>query len=456
MTRRLSSQTSGSISATYPPPVSAALLCITSSPPKRSTAKATAASRSASEPPSACRYAAAGPSARATPSPASSFTSAMTTRAPSATKRRAVAAPMPEAPPVTMATLPSSLPMRSPCHEGRTHVNKRSFAYPRLRPLLRDPRRRPVARAERARRVPSGDRPGRARRAGRLLALLDRRAPLPLRVLALLRARGALRRGRGAHEDDPHRPRRPSPALPLQPPDPRRRDGGPARLRVRRAPRVRHRALRDARRARRLRHRPPRDVRHVGGGPRGDRRRVDHRRLLLGGHALPRPAAARAAEAAPEAAPAAVDGLDQPREPRDRGPEGPRPPLLHDRRAARGAGGPHRALPKRPEGGAARREVRERPRRHLHHGPLRGDRRGGAPERRRVRPVVPPPEHRADRLARRLAGGARARQLRVHARAGRAELERCHLRAARRHGRRPRRRPRDLHPEGQALPRGGL
>src|SRR5205814_447849 len=74
---------------------------------------------------------------------------------------------------------------------------------------------------------------------------------------------------------------------------------------------------------------------------------------------------------------------------------------------------------------------------------------------RRVLPK-PPPEHRADRLARRLAGGARARQLRVHARAGRAELERRHLRAARRHGRRHRGRPRDLHPEGQALPRGGL
>jgi len=47
-------------------------------------------------------------------------------------------------------------------------------------------------------------------------------------------------------------------------------------------------------------------------------------------------------------------------------------------------------------------------------------------------------------------------QLRLHAHAARAQPERRHLPAPGRHGRRHRGRPRDLHPEGEALPRGGL
>src|ERR1051326_4286546 len=111
MILRLDSHTAGSSSPTYPPPVAAALLWITSRPPQRSTVNATVASRSASAVTSVWRNAAAAPSSRAIDSPPSSLMSAMTTRAPSATKRRAVAAPMPEAAPVTIATLPSSLPM---------------------------------------------------------------------------------------------------------------------------------------------------------------------------------------------------------------------------------------------------------------------------------------------------------------------------------------------------------
>src|SRR5262249_28793975 len=117
--------------------------------------------------------------------------SATTTLAPSATKRRAVAAPIPDAAPVTIATLPSSRPMAAfwprvdrPCKQ--TFVWDGRHDDPAgVRLVLRDPGRCPVARTQRARRVSPGRRPGRARRAGRLLALLDGRASLPERVLAL-------------------------------------------------------------------------------------------------------------------------------------------------------------------------------------------------------------------------------------------------------------------------------
>ena len=53
--------------------------------------------------------------------------------------------------------------------------------------------------------------------------LLDRRAPLPRGVLALLEPRGALRRDRGAHREHPHRLRRAPAAEAVQPPDPHAR-----------------------------------------------------------------------------------------------------------------------------------------------------------------------------------------------------------------------------------------
>ncbi len=61
----------------------------------------------------------------------------------------------------------------------------------------------------------------------------------------------------------------------LQPPDPHGRVGGGARSDLRRARRVRHRALVDACRARRLRHRPPRDPGDVERGARPHRGGVD-------------------------------------------------------------------------------------------------------------------------------------------------------------------------------------
>src|SRR5216110_1673771 len=95
----------------------------------------------------------------------------------------------------------------------------------RLRPVLRDPRRQALARAQRVRRLPRRHRAGGPRRGRGLHVLLDRRAPLPLRILPLFRARGALRHDCGTDEDAPHRAWGPPPAVPLQPSDPRRRDG---------------------------------------------------------------------------------------------------------------------------------------------------------------------------------------------------------------------------------------
>ena len=121
---------------------------------------------------------------------------------------------------------------------------------------------------------------------GRLPRVLDRRAPLPRGVLALLEPRGALRRGRRAHREHPHRLRRPAAAEAVQPPDPHRGVGRGARPHLRRPRRLRHRPLVDAPRARGLRHRPRRDARAVAGGARAHRERVDEDEYQADGQVL--------------------------------------------------------------------------------------------------------------------------------------------------------------------------
>ena len=115
-------------------------------------------------------------------------------------------------------------------------------------------------------------RAGDARRPDGLPRLLDGGAPLPRGVLALLQPRGPLRRGRGPHQEHPHRVRRAPPPQAVQPPDPHRGVGGGARPHLRRPGRLRDRTLVDARGARGLRRRSRRDARDVARGPRPHRR----------------------------------------------------------------------------------------------------------------------------------------------------------------------------------------
>ena len=233
--------------------------------------------------------------------------------------------------------------------------------------------------------LPRRDRAGGARRGGGLHALLDRRAPLPRRVLALLGARGAVRRDRGAHQTHQDRPRRAAAAVSVQPSAPRRRDGrrrstASATAGSSSAPAARRRAPSSRASASTRRH-----ARHVGGGARGRRRRLDERRLRVARPRLQGAAAARASEADPEAASAAVDGDDQPG----------RATSIAGRHGlgllSFTIGVPPEELPARIglyrdglDGGEAGRQVRQPARRHLHDGALRGDQRGGAAERRRV------------------------------------------------------------------------
>ena len=90
----------------------------------------------------------------------------------------------------------------------------------------------------------------------RLPRVLDRRAPLPRGVLALLEPRGAVRRDRGADRAHAPRLRRAAHAEAVQPPGAHRGVGRGARPAHRRPRRLRHRPLGDAHRARGLRHRP--------------------------------------------------------------------------------------------------------------------------------------------------------------------------------------------------------
>ena len=137
---------------------------------------------------------------------------------------------------------------------------------------------------------------------------------------------------------------------------------------------------------------------------------VFEERPLLQGAAAP-----RASEAAPAAASAAVDGVDQPGQPRDRGPARARAAVVHHRRAAGGAGGRIQLYRDGLDEAKPVGQVRQPARRHVHHGALRGDQRGGASATPPSRWSGTSAEHRADRHARHLAGGApaRARHLRV-------------------------------------------
>src|SRR4030095_12640118 len=104
---------------------------------------------------------------------------------------------------------------------------ERTFGLPTadgIRPLLRDSDPAAVVAARRARRAARRRRPGGPGRGGGLHALLDGRAPLLGRVLVLLRARGAVRRGGGAHQPDQDWSRRPAAAGGLQSTAPRRRE----------------------------------------------------------------------------------------------------------------------------------------------------------------------------------------------------------------------------------------
>src|SRR6266536_5297834 len=142
---------------------------------------------------SATRTSPSGPGCRSTP----------TTFAPSSAKRRAHASPIPDAAPVTSATLSSRRPT-TVCSLKRVLVVKagvRGRAH-EVRAVLRDPGGEAIHRRQGARRVQEHARAGRARGAGRLPFLLDRRAPLPRGVLALLEPRSALRRDRGEDDHD--------------------------------------------------------------------------------------------------------------------------------------------------------------------------------------------------------------------------------------------------------------
>src|SRR5579883_2449016 len=105
-----------------PKRVRKALLCSTSSRPKRRAVSSTSRVTASASPASA-RWKTASPPAcliwAATRSPASAWMSLTTTVAPSWAKRSAVAAPMPDAAPVMIATLPCNRPaMRSSFAEG--------------------------------------------------------------------------------------------------------------------------------------------------------------------------------------------------------------------------------------------------------------------------------------------------------------------------------------------------
>ena len=187
--------------------------------------------------------------------------------------------------------------------------------------------------------VQEHDRAGRARRQDGLPRVLDGRAPLPRGVLALLEPRGALRRGRRAHREHPHRLRRAPAAEAVQPPDPHRGVGRGARPHLRRPRRLRHRPLVDARRARGLRHRPRRDARDVARGARAHRRargpRTSTRPTASTGRWARRAACTRSRCKQPH--PPIFGATSQPRRPQGDGQAGHRAVLVHRRAPARAA-----------------------------------------------------------------------------------------------------------------------
>ena len=222
---------------------------------------------------------------------------------------------------------------------------------PRLRPLLRDPGRRALARAQRARRLPRRDRAGGARRGGRASRTSGPSSTTSSREFshcsapevlygAVAAKTTTLRIGHGVR------------LLPFPYNHPIRVAEMAAALDLvsRRPPRVRHRPLVDARRARGLRHRPARHARRCG-----------RRRSTWSSAPGPR-TCSRGRASYFKVPPRRVHPkpLQQPHPPiwvastnptshELAGPEGARAPLLHDRRAARGARGAHPALPRRAE-----------------------------------------------------------------------------------------------------------
>ena len=209
----------------------------------------------------------------------------------------------------------------------------------------------PVARPwdarQRAPRVQEHARAGARGRARRLPRVLDRRAPLPRGVLALLEPRGAVRRDRGADREDAARLRRPPDAEAVQPSGAHRGVGRGARPAQRRSRRLRHRPLGDAHRARGVRRRPARDAGDVAGGDRARRRVLDERRVRVRGQALVVAGSTRAAEAAAAAAPADLGRDDERRRPPPGRRARTRALLVRGRCVTRGGEEEDRHLPRR-------------------------------------------------------------------------------------------------------------
>ena len=232
-----------------------------------------------------------------------------------------------------------------------------------VRPLLRDSRpaavdaRAPSATPARRRRS------GGARRAGGVHALLDRRAPLPRRVLALLGAGGAVRRDRRAHHDAsrsatacgccrcPTTIRCASPRWPRRSTSSATGGSSSAPAARRRAPSSRASAS------------IPHDTReHVGGGARASSIGAWTERRLRVARASYFQVPPRRVHPKPlqKPHPPLWVASTSPDSHEHRRPQRARPALLHHRRAAGGAGGAHPALPRRARGGEADRQVRQR------------------------------------------------------------------------------------------------
>src|SRR3954468_5246152 len=263
------SHSSAGTRCTGPPPATPAACTTASRRPSAVTTEATAPATAASS--------------RTSTTVSAPSRSQPTTVAPSAAKRCALAAPMPDAAPVITAILPSMRPIGPPKAMNTTRYCPGGLApssslgahdVDGLRPLLRDPGPPAVGSRQRPRRVPEHDRAGGGRRDRGLRVVLDRRAPLPRRVLTLLRAGCALRRDRGAHHHHAHRPRRPAPPLPVQPPGARRGGRSRRRPRLRRPARIRPRSGVHPRGTRGLRGRSEPPPRPMGGGPAPRRTRL--------------------------------------------------------------------------------------------------------------------------------------------------------------------------------------
>ena len=229
-------------------------------------------------------------------------------------------APIPDAAPVTSATLPSRRPT-TVCSLKRVLVVKAGDRPVKFALFYEIPVARPWDAAERVRRVPEHARAGGARRQAGLPLVLDRRAPLPRGVLALLQPRGALRRHRGADREHAPRLRRAPAAQAVQPPDPHRGVGGGARPDLSDG-RVEFGTGRSSTRGRDrgLRHRPAATRARCGARRSSTSSAAGRTRSTssTGKHWRMR-GRARAAEAAAEAAPAAVGRDEQRRRaPRDR------------------------------------------------------------------------------------------------------------------------------------------